>query len=116
MEIWQNIIISLVGGGGVATLFLSLYISSVARKISKEEIASVLKEFTSKEEMQVEKEKLLKEVERKFLTIYAFREFEKRIDENFRVVDRRFEDTSKRFDKVDDGIEHLKDLVIQLIG
>ena len=116
MEFWQGILVSLIGGGSAAGIFLSLYVSDIARKITREEITTMLKDYTSKEEMQVEKEKLLSEVERKFLTIYAFREFEKRIDQNFNVINRRFEDSTKRFDRLDDGIEHLKDLLIQLRG
>lgn len=116
MEFWQGILVSLIGGGSVSGIFLSLYVSDIARKITREEITTMLRDYSTKEEMQVEKEKLLDEVERKFLTIYAFREFEKRIDQNFGVINRRFEDSTKRFDRLDDGIEHLKDLLIQLRG
>lgn len=111
MDIWQNVLVSLASCGAIAAL-----LDKRARKVCKEEISNSVKDFTTKEELQVERERLLNEVERKFLTIYAFREFEKRIDENFKVVNRRFEDSSKRFDKLDDGIEHIKDLIIGLKG
>lgn len=62
--------------------------------------------YVTKEEMQKERTLLLQEVEQKFLSLAAFREFEKRIDS-------KFVDTSRRFDKIDDNLEHIKDLLIK---
>lgn len=60
----------------------------------------------TKEELQLETKKLLKEVEDRFLSIIAFREFEKRIDG-------KFSDWSNRFDKVDESLAHITDLIIK---
>lgn len=113
MEFWQNLLISLVSGGGVAAVFLSLFVKEIARKVAlekinmlREEICKTLHEYQSKEGMQLERKSLLEEVERKFLTIYAFREFEKRIDENFRGI-------NKSFDKMDSSLEHITDILLQ---
>lgn len=109
MELLQNIIISVLGGGSSALLFLKLFVKDTARTVVNEE----LKNYTTKEDMQVERKELLEEVERKYLTLAAFREFEKRIEKNFETIDRRLSDSSKRFDKLDEGIEHIKDLIIK---
>lgn len=62
--------------------------------------------YVTKEDMQIERKELMAEVEQRFLSIFAFREFEKRIDD-------KFDDNSKRFDKVDDNLEHIKDILIK---
>lgn len=62
--------------------------------------------YVTKDEMQKERKCLLNEVEQKFLSIVAFREFEKRIEG-------KFNDSSKRFDKIDGSLEHIKDLLIK---
>lgn len=64
------------------------------------------KQFVTKEDMQIERKELLKEVENRFLSIIAFREFEKRIDG-------KFTDWNNRFDKVDASLEHITDLLIK---
>ncbi len=110
MEIWKEILItvlaSILGGGGIAGLFISLYVKDIARKVLNEKLEEKLKNYTTKEDMQIERKELLEEVERKFLTLAAFREFEKRMENNFK-------DSAKRFDKLDNTLEHITDLIIQ---
>ena len=117
MEIWKEILMtilaSLLGGGGVAGLFLNLYVKNAAREIVNEKLTEKLDNYTTKEDMQIERKELLEEVERKFLTLAAFREFEKRMEKNFETIDRRLSDSSKRFDKLDKTLEHITDLLIQ---
>ena len=68
--------------------------------------------FITPEQMQQERKDLLKEVENRFLSLVAFREFEKRIEDNFKTLDRRFSDSSKRFDKIDESLEHITDFLM----
>ena len=135
------LVISIFGGGGSAWLFLGLYVKDKAGALinkrleeeleiytTKEElqkerkelvdeverkILSELRNYTTKEDMQIERKELLEEVERKYLTLAAFREFEKRIEKNFETIDRRLLDSSKRFDKLDATLEHITDLIIK---
>lgn len=113
MEIWQNVIISLLSSGGIAWIFLKLFVKDTARTVLNEKLEEKLKNYTTKEDMQVERKELLDEVYQKFLTLAAFREFEKRMEENFETIDRRLSDSSKRFDKLDKTLEHITDLLIQ---
>lgn len=69
--------------------------------------------FVTPEQMQKERQNLLEEVERRFLELVAFREYEKRMDDNFETVNRRFSESRERFDKVDKSLEHITDLLIQ---
>ncbi len=124
MEIWKEIIISILvslfGGGGAAWVYLKLVIKDTAGTIIDNRLKEVdknidkkLENFTTKEDMQIERKVLLEEVERKYLTLAAFREFEKRMEKNFETIDRRLSDSSKRFDKLDAALEHITDLIIQ---
>lgn len=72
--------------------------------------------FVTPEQMQKERKNLLEEVERRFLSLAAFREYEKRMDDNFETVNRRFSNSEKRFDKVDENLEHIKDLIIKKLS
>lgn len=69
--------------------------------------------FVTPEQMQLERKNLLDEVERKFLSLQAFREYEKRMDDNFQTVNRRIAESNERFDKVDNTLEHITDLIIK---
>ena len=78
------------------------------------------KQYVTKEEIQQERKDLLGEVERKFLSLQAFREYEKRMDDNFKTINRRFSESNSRFDKVDvrfdktdESLEHITDLLIK---
>ena len=113
MEIWQNILISLFGSGGVAWIVAKLLIKDIARKTMNEKLGDLEKIYTTKEQMQLERKDLLEEVRKQYLSIMAFREVEKRFEENFKTIDRRLSDTSKRFDKVDASLEHITDLLIK---
>lgn len=68
--------------------------------------------FVTPEQMQKERKNLLEEVERRFLSLAAFREYEKRMDDNFETVNRRFSESNNRFDRVDKSLEHITDLLI----
>lgn len=110
---WTTILISLFGSSGLAWVIARLAIKSVAQEVIDERDEILDTKFTTKEQMQIERKDLLKEVEEKFLTLYAFREFERRIEEHFETTDRRFADSSKRFDKIDGSLEHITDLLIK---
>jgi hypothetical protein len=124
MEMWQSILIavisSLLGGGGIAWVFLKLFVKDIAREVFEKKFVIVEKNFrdtldvyTTKEQMQIERKDLLEEVRKQYLSIMAFKEVEKSFEENFKTIDRRLSDNSKRFDKLDASLEHIKDLIIQ---
>lgn len=69
--------------------------------------------FVTPEQMQKERKGIIEEVEERFLSLVAFREFEKRIEDNYVNIKNRFKDGSKRFDKIDDNLEHIKDILIK---
>ena len=69
--------------------------------------------FVTPEQMQKERQNLIEEVERRFLSLAAFREYEKRMDDNFKTINRRFCESNERFDKVDNSLEHITDLLIK---
>lgn len=106
MEVWQEILISAFSGGGIAWVFMRLFVKDISRDVATEEIETKLKNYTTKEVMQIERKELLGEVKRDFLSIITFREFEKRIDD-------RFTDNSKRFDKIDCSLDHITELLIK---
>lgn len=110
---FNTIIISMFGSGGFAWFVAKLAIKNIAKEVVRESFKDLIKIYTTKEDMQRERKDLLEEVERRFLTIVAFREFEKRIDDHFKTTERRFTDSSKRFDKVDASLEHITDLIIR---
>lgn len=110
---WSEILISAFFSSGFAWGIAKLCMKSVAKDVVKENNKSLDKTYTTKEQMQIERKELLEEVERRFLSIVAFREVEKRIDENFKTIDRRLNESSKRFDKVDASLEHITDLLIK---
>ena len=78
-------------------------------------IAILLKNrlFVTPEQMKTERQSLIEEVERRFLELVAFREYEKRMNDNFETVNRRFSESRERFDKVDKSLEHITDLLIK---
>ena len=69
--------------------------------------------FVTPEQMKTERQSLIEEVERRFLELVAFREYEKRMNDNFETVNRRFSESRERFDKVDKSLEHITDLLIK---
>ena len=113
MDIWQSVIItvlgSIFGGGGMAWIYLKLVIKDTATSVVKEKLKEKLKEYTTREHMQLERKELLEEMERRFLEKVAFREFEKRMDD-------KFADTDKKLDKIMENQEHIKDYIIQQKG
>ena len=120
MEILQTILVSLLSGGSVAWVILKLFVKDTAREVVKEELVATteninktLENYTTNEDMQLERKGLLEEVREQYLSLFAFREVEKRFDENFKTIDRRLNDSSKRFDKLDAALEHITDLIIK---
>lgn len=109
MEIWKEIIIPLVvsifGGGGAAWLFLKLYVENIASTVIDLKLEESLKNYTTRENMQIERKELLVEVERRFLEKVAFEQFTKRFDDKFEIM-------SKTLDKVVENQEHIKDYII----
>ena len=69
--------------------------------------------FVTPEQLQKERKDFTAEIERRFLSLAAFREYEKRMDENFETVNRRFLESNTRFDKVDNSLGHIIDLLIK---
>ena len=69
--------------------------------------------FLFKHKLFVTPEHMQKYVEERFLSLVAFGQFEKRIEESFTNIDKKFDNNSKRFDKVDENLEHIKDLLIK---
>lgn len=110
---WTNILLTSFLSGGLAWGVVKLSVKKVADDAIEEHDKILDNKFTTKEQMQIERKDLLDEVERKFLTIYAFKEFERRIEDHFKSTDRRFADSSKRFDKIDGSLEHITDLLIK---
>lgn len=110
---WTNILLTSFLSGGLAWGVVKLSVRKIAEEVVNENNETLNEKFTTKEQMQVERKVLLEDVERRFLSIVAFREFEKRIDEHFKTTDRRFEDSSKRFDKIDGSLEHITELLIK---
>lgn len=108
-----TILISIFGSGGLAWVIAKVCIKSIAKDTLDESLDELNDKYTTKEQMQTERKELLEEIERRFLSLAAFREFEKRIDEHFKTTDRRFEDSSKRFDKIDGSLEHITELLIK---
>ena len=115
-----DIIISLLSGGSIAWVIIKLYVKDIAKEVvddvieaKQEELDKHLNGYVTKEQMQIERKELMNEVEQKFLTLAAFREFEKHLEENFGTINRRFSDSARRFDKLDVALEHITDLLIK---
>ncbi len=62
--------------------------------------------FVTPAGLSEERKEILKEVENRFLSLVAFHEFEKRVDNNFKGLNRQLE-------KVDTSLEHIKDILIK---
>lgn len=69
--------------------------------------------FITPAQLEVERKNLMKEVREQYLSIVAFREFEKRIDDKFDNSNRRFDRLDENVERVHTGIDHLKDLFLQ---
>lgn len=62
--------------------------------------ADCSKIFVTKEDMQKERKSLFTEVEQKFLSIFVFREFEKRIEDHFKM-------NGEQLQKIDENVRFL---------
>ena len=62
--------------------------------------------YTTREDMQIERKELLLEVERRFLEKVAFEQFTKRFEDNFKTMNRTLE-------KLVENQEHIKDVIIK---
>lgn len=69
--------------------------------------------FVTPGELAKESKAIMENVEARFLTIMAFNQFEKRTEENFKNIHKALEDGGHRFDKVDDGIAHIVDIIME---
>ena len=76
-------------------------------------IVLIVVAFLFKHKLFVTPEQMQKYVEERFLSLVAFGQFEKRIEDSFNNIDKKFDNNSKRFDKVDENLEHIKDLLIK---
>uniref|UniRef100_UPI004024BF2B hypothetical protein n=1 Tax=Candidatus Stercorousia sp. TaxID=3048886 RepID=UPI004024BF2B len=70
------------------------------------------KVFITPVQLKEEHSKIIAEIEAKYLTLIAHKEFEKRINDNFKAIEQRFDDSSKRFDHIDDSLDRIKDILI----
>lgn len=68
--------------------------------------------FVTPERLKEEREAIIEQVKAEFLSLVAFRQFEKRIEDNFSAVRVALQNNDKRFDHVDASLEHIKDLLI----
>lgn len=73
------------------------------RRLLEEECEKI---YTTKEEMQIERKKLLEAVASVYLEKAVFEIAQRRIDD-------KLDNTDKRFDKVDDNLQHIIDLLLQ---
>jgi len=81
--------------------YSKIYVSKEGiHKVIKDNISENSKLYVTKEEMQKERKDLFQEVEQKFLSIFAFREFEKRIEDHFKM-------SGERLQKIDENIRFL---------
>ena len=74
--------------------------------------------YVSKADMENERANLLNEVKREFLEKVEFRQFEKRVQDNFSAIEQRLNESSntidKRFDKLDSNFEKLYTMIYDL--
>ncbi len=68
--------------------------------------------FITPEKLKEERQEIIEQVKSEFLSLVAFRQFEKRIEDNFTAIRASLKNNDKRFDHVDVSLEHLKDLLI----
>ena len=74
--------------------------------------------YVSKADMENERANLLNEVKREFLEKVEFRQFEKRVQDNFSTIEQRLSESSntidKRFDKLDSNFEKFYTMIYDL--
>lgn len=68
--------------------------------------------FVTPMQLSEMREQIADEIRKEYLTIIAHTEFEKRINDNFKAIGQRLNDSSKRFDKIDISLDHIKDILI----
>lgn len=71
--------------------------------VTPAQFAEAMSKLSEKE--GIAHKEIMKDVEDRFLTLVAFREFEKRVDGNFKGIENKLE-------KVDKNVEHIKDILI----
>ena len=96
--------------------------------VSKEDLEKSLKDYvslehlrinyTSKTDMELERKELKAEIRNEYLEKVEFKQYEKRVQDNFDAIDRRLKDTSEhtnsRFDKIDASLEKTHSLLYEL--
>lgn len=80
------------------------------RKLIENECKEI---FTTKEEMQIERKKLLEAVSSVYLEKAVFEIAQRRIDDKLNNTDKRFDKIDDNFDKVDENLQHIVDLLLQ---
>lgn len=69
--------------------------------------------FVTPQQLTEMKTEIIKEVSQNFLSLIVFKEFEKRMETNFENIDNRMEEDTERFNKIDQTLEHIVDLIIK---
>lgn len=69
--------------------------------------------FVTPAEIAELKTKIMKEVSENFLSLLVFKQFEKNMESKFENVEQRLDDGTRRFDKVDDSLSHIIDLITE---
>lgn len=75
-------------------------LQNILSKFKEDSNSECSKIFVTKEEMQKERKSLFHEVEQKFLSIFVFREFEKRIEDHFKM-------NGEQLQKIDENVRFL---------
>lgn len=87
------------------------------RKLIENEHVKVLKEcskiYTTKEEMQIERKKLLEAVASDYLEKAVFEIAQRRIDDKLNNTEKRFDKIDANVEKVNENVQHIIDLMIQ---
>lgn len=96
--------------------------------VSKQEFEEALKEYvtlehlrinyTSKADMEVERKELKAEIRDEYLEKVEFKQYEKRVQDNFDSMDKRLKETTHnnnmRFDKIDTNLEKVHTLLYEI--
>lgn len=69
--------------------------------------------FVMPEKLKEESKAIIDQVKSEFLSLVAFREFEKRIEDNFTAIHSALQKTDERFNHIDTSLDHIKDLLIK---
>lgn len=68
--------------------------------------------FVTPAQLEVMRKQLTEEVEKKFLSLVAFRQFEKRMNDNFKALADHQESNHKQFEHINEKLDHITDILI----